>query len=94
MQLNREDLIKAYRLMRTIRSFEERVFAEFEKGNIPGFVHLYSGQEASAVGVCMNLTDDDRIGSTHRGHGHCLGHGAEETAWICGGDSGQGGGSG
>ena len=55
MQLSREDLLDAYRRMRTIREFEERVKVEFEKGNIPGFVHLSSGEEASAVGVCMNL---------------------------------------
>jgi pyruvate dehydrogenase E1 component alpha subunit len=99
VQLNREDLIKAYRLMRTIRSFEERVFAEFEKGNIPGFVHLYSGQEASAVGVCMNLTDEDRIGSTHRGHGHCIAKGVDVRLMmheifgrrdgVCGGKGGS-----
>ncbi|WP_310531265.1 thiamine pyrophosphate-dependent dehydrogenase E1 component subunit alpha [Novosphingobium sp.] len=77
MQLERSQLVKAYRLMRTIRAFEERVFTEFEAGNIPGFVHLYSGQEASAVGVCMNLSDADRIGSTHRGHGHCIAKGVD-----------------
>ena len=57
MQLTTEELLTAYRLMRTIRSFEERMFTEFEHGQIPGFVHLYSGQEASAVGVCMHLND-------------------------------------
>jgi pyruvate dehydrogenase E1 component alpha subunit len=77
MQLSREDLLKAYRLMRSIRIFEDRVKLEFEGGNIPGFVHLYSGQEANAVGICMNLTDRDRIGSTHRGHGHCIAKGCE-----------------
>lgn len=99
MQLSREQLLKAYRLMRTIRSFEERVFAEFERGNIPGFVHLYSGQEASAVGVCMNLTDDDKIGSTHRGHGHCIAKGVDVRGMmheifgrkdgLCGGKGGS-----
>ena len=43
--------------MRTIRDFEERVHEEFSAGNIPGFVHLYAGEEASGVGVCMHLTD-------------------------------------
>ncbi len=99
MQLNRNDLLKAYRLMRTIRSFEERVSAEFERGNIPGFVHLYSGQEASAVGVCMNLTDADKIGSTHRGHGHCIAKGVDVRGMmheifgrrdgLCGGKGGS-----
>ena len=51
MQLSRDELIKAYRDMATIRRFEERVQEEFSKGGIPGFVHLYAGEEASAVGV-------------------------------------------
>ncbi len=72
MQLSREQLIEAYRRMRRIRDFEERVQAEFSNGRIPGFCHLYAGQEASGVGICMNLTDDDYISSTHRGHGHCI----------------------
>jgi acetoin:2,6-dichlorophenolindophenol oxidoreductase subunit alpha len=75
--LSREDLLEAYRRMKTIREFEERVHVEFAKGGIPGFVHLYAGEEASAAGVCMNLTDDDKIASTHRGHGHCIAKGVE-----------------
>lgn len=77
MQLPREQLIDAYTRMKTIREFEERAKIEFEGGNIPGFVHLYVGQEASAVGVCMNLTDSDFIGSTHRGHGHSIAKGCD-----------------
>jgi len=77
MSLSREDLLEAYRRMKTIREFEERVHVEFAKGGIPGFVHLYAGEEASAAGVCMNLTDDDKIASTHRGHGHCIGKGVD-----------------
>ena len=50
--LTREHLLDVYRMMRTIREFEERVHAEFATGEIPGFVHLYAGEEASAVGVC------------------------------------------
>ena len=46
--------------MRTIRDFEERVHEEFAGGDIPGFVHLYAGEEASAVGVCSHLTDPTR----------------------------------
>lgn len=75
--LSREDLLEAYRRMKTIREFEERVHVEFAKGGIPGFVHLYAGEEASAAGVCMNLTDDDKIASTHRGHGHCIAKGVD-----------------
>lgn len=77
MQLSREELLDAYRRMRRIRDFEERVQIEFAKGNIPGFVHLYAGEEASAVGICMHLSDQDAIGSTHRGHGHCIAKGCD-----------------
>ncbi|WP_306333936.1 thiamine pyrophosphate-dependent dehydrogenase E1 component subunit alpha [Streptomyces sp. KL118A] len=66
-------LLDAYRTMRTVRSFEERLHDEFATGEIPGFVHLYAGEEASAAGVCAHLDDErDTIASTHRGHGHCI----------------------
>jgi pyruvate dehydrogenase E1 component alpha subunit len=68
--------------MRTIRTFEERVIKEFENGNIPGFVHAYNGQEAVATGVCMHLSDKDIIGSTHRGHGHCIAKGCDVTGMM------------
>lgn len=77
MQLSRDELIRAYTLMQRIRLFEERIVKEFEIGNIPGFIHLYAGQEAAAVGACMHLTDRDKIGSTHRGHGHCIAKGCD-----------------
>ena len=99
MQLSRDELLKAYRDMRTIRDFEERVHVEFEAGHLPGFVHLYAGQEASAVGVCAHLDDGDRICSTHRGHGHCIAKGCDVAAmWkelfgssegLCGGKGGS-----
>ncbi len=76
-QLNRDDLIRAYRSMATIRRFEERVQEEFSKGGIPGFVHLYAGEEASAVGVCQHLGPKDYIASTHRGHGHSIAKGCD-----------------
>ena len=75
--LTREQLLAAYRQMRTIREFEERVHTEFATGEIPGFVHLYAGEEASAVGVCGNLDGRDTIASTHRGHGHCIAKGVD-----------------
>ena len=75
--LTREHLLDVYRTMRTIREFEERVHAEFATGEIPGFVHLYAGEEASAVGVCSNLDERDTIASTHRGHGHCIARGVD-----------------
>ncbi|MFQ5773897.1 MAG: thiamine pyrophosphate-dependent dehydrogenase E1 component subunit alpha [Kiloniellaceae bacterium] len=99
MQLSREQLLAAYRDMRTIREFEERVHDEFATGAIPGFVHLYAGEEASAVGVCINLDDRDRIASTHRGHGHCIAKGCDVKAMmkeiygrrdgLCGGKGGS-----
>ncbi len=76
-QLTKDELLEAYRTMRTIRDFEERVHDEFATGEIPGFVHLYAGEEASAAGVCMHLTYEDRIASTHRGHGHCIAKGVD-----------------
>jgi TPP-dependent pyruvate/acetoin dehydrogenase alpha subunit len=77
VQLSREQLLKAYERMKTIREFEDRLHAEIPKGLIPGFTHLYSGQEAIAVGVCENLSDEDAITSTHRGHGHCIAKGVD-----------------
>ncbi|HFA59710.1 MAG TPA: thiamine pyrophosphate-dependent dehydrogenase E1 component subunit alpha [Rhodospirillales bacterium] len=82
MQLSREDLLEAYRRMRLIREFEDAVHEEFAAGNIPGFVHLYAGEEASAVGMCMHLDDRDRIASTHRGHGHCIAKGCDPRAMM------------
>jgi acetoin:2,6-dichlorophenolindophenol oxidoreductase subunit alpha len=75
--MTRDQLLSAYRTMRTIREFEERVHAEFATGEIPGFVHLYAGEEASAAGVCGNLDERDTIASTHRGHGHCIARGVD-----------------
>lgn len=99
MQLSRDDLRLAYRRMFTIRTFEERVEKEFAAGHIAGFAHVYMGQEASAVGVCLDLTDEDYIGSTHRGHGHCIAKGVElpgmmleimgKRAGLCGGKGGS-----
>ena len=99
MQLNRDDLIRAYRAMVTIRCFEERVQEEFSRGGIPGFVHLYAGEEASAVGVCMHLSPKDYIASTHRGHGHSIAKGCNvgdmmkelfgRKGGLCGGKGGS-----
>ena len=61
----------------TIRLFEQRVAREFRTGEIPGFVHMYVGEEAVAAGVCANLDDRDYITSTHRGHGHCIAKGCD-----------------
>jgi len=71
-----------YRTMLTIRVFEQRVAREFRTGEIPGFVHMYVGEEAVAAGVCANLTDRDWITSTHRGHGHCIAKGCDLRAMM------------
>ena len=99
LQLNRDTLLDAYTRMRTIRAFEDRVHTEFATGAIPGFVHLYAGGEASAVGVCLNLNDADYIASTHRGHGHCIAKGCDvggmmkeiygRRGGLCGGKGGS-----
>jgi len=77
LELDNEGLIGLYRTMLTIRRFEERVSREYAQGNILGYVHLYIGQEAVATGVCSNLRKDDRIVSSHRGHGHSIAKGAD-----------------
>jgi len=68
--------LHAYRQMVRIRLFEEQVNELYTRALMPGLAHLYSGQEAVAVGICEALNIDDYITSTHRGHGHCLAKGA------------------
>ena len=82
MQLSEPQLLRAYRQMKLIREFEERVQREIMLGQIPGFTHVYSGQEANAVGVCEHLTDQDYIISTHRGHGHCIAKGCDVESMM------------
>ena len=99
MHIDRERLLEAYREMRTIREFEERLHKEFATGQIPGFVHLYAGEEVSAVAVCQQLGDGDYISSTHRGHGHSIAKGCDVKAMmkeiygredgLCGGKGGS-----
>ncbi|MEC8174830.1 MAG: thiamine pyrophosphate-dependent dehydrogenase E1 component subunit alpha, partial [Pseudomonadota bacterium] len=72
-----EQLVEAFQRMYLIRRFEERAEECYMRGLIHGTMHLSIGQEASAVGACMSLTEDDKITSTHRGHGHCVAKGAE-----------------
>jgi pyruvate dehydrogenase E1 component alpha subunit len=68
--------LRAYRQMVSIRLFEEQVNEVYTRALMPGLAHLYSGEEAVAVGICEALRIDDYITSTHRGHGHCLAKGA------------------
>ncbi|HEX5946802.1 MAG TPA: pyruvate dehydrogenase complex E1 component subunit beta [Acidimicrobiales bacterium] len=71
------ELVEMHRRMLLIRGFEQRVSALYRDGEVPGFVHLSIGQEASAVGACWPLGAADVITSTHRGHGHCLAKGLD-----------------
>jgi acetoin:2,6-dichlorophenolindophenol oxidoreductase subunit alpha len=81
-ELTKDQLLEAYRVMRTIREFEERLHTEFATGEIPGFVHLYAGEEAIAAGVCAHLGPDDYVASTHRGHGHSIAKGCDVAAMM------------
>ena len=92
------ELLEMHRRMLVIRGFETRVAALYRDGEVPGFVHLSIGQEASAVGACWPLGSADVITSTHRGHGHCLAKGldplgmfAELMAKDAGTNRGRGG---
>jgi acetoin:2,6-dichlorophenolindophenol oxidoreductase subunit alpha len=71
-----EHWLHVYEQMAKIREFEEKVNELYLKALMPGLAHLYSGQEAVAVGVCEALRKDDYVTSTHRGHSHCLAKGA------------------
>jgi 2-oxoisovalerate dehydrogenase E1 component len=71
------DLLEMHRRMLLIRGFEQRVSTLYRDSEVPGFVHLSIGQEASAVGACWPLRPIDVITSTHRGHGHCLAKGLD-----------------
>lgn len=77
LNLSKNKLSEIYRKMVEIRCFEEKVFELYGQNLVPGTIHLYSGEEAVAVGVCSSLRSDDLITSTHRGHGHCIAKGAD-----------------
>ena len=76
-EITKEQARWMYEKMLEIRKFEDKVHELFAQGVLPGFVHLYAGEEAVAVGVCAHLTDRDSITSTHRGHGHCIAKGCD-----------------
>jgi acetoin:2,6-dichlorophenolindophenol oxidoreductase subunit alpha len=82
MDTSKDKLLAMYERMRLIRAFEERLHVDFAGGKIPGFVHLYAGEEAVAVGVCAELGDEDFITSTHRGHGHCIAKGVDVKSMM------------
>ena len=75
MDISTDKKLGMFKRMLLMRLFEESVRQHFQTGSVPGANHLYSGQEACAVGVCENLREDDYITSTHRGHGHCIAKG-------------------
>ncbi|MBB5341576.1 thiamine pyrophosphate-dependent dehydrogenase E1 component subunit alpha [Tunturiibacter gelidoferens] len=73
---SKELALHSYRQMLRIRMFEEQVNELYTRALMPGLAHLYSGEEAIAVGICEALKKEDYVTSTHRGHGHCLAKGA------------------
>src|ERR1700759_2485260 len=91
--------LELYERMALIRRFEDAVQSLFTKGEVHGTTHLYSGQEAGAVGVCSALEPGDRVAGTYRGHGHALAIGVEPEALmaemlgratgVCGGRAGS-----
>lgn len=95
--MEKKEVLWIYQKMNEIRFFEEDVHRTFGKGLIPGFVHLYAGEEAVATGVMALLDDEDYITSTHRGHGHAIAKGCDikgMMAEIMGKKDGLGGGKG
>jgi pyruvate dehydrogenase E1 component alpha subunit len=82
VDLDRDTLLGMYERMMQIRIFEDLAGKNFAAGLIPGFVHLYAGEEAVAVGICSQLTDNDYITSTHRGHGHCIAKGVDIAGMV------------
>ncbi len=75
--------LRMYRQMLRIRAFEDQANQLYLSAKMPGLTHMYSGQEAVAVGICEALTPEDKITSTHRGHGHCVAKGAEFREMFC-----------
>ncbi len=82
MAIERRELTRLYETMVRIRVFEQRAEQLFLDKKIPGFIHLYIGEEAIAAGVITQLRTDDYITSTHRGHGHMLAKGADSKRMM------------
>lgn len=80
---NAEDYLRMYRQMVRIRTFEDNANQLYLQAKMPGLTHMYSGQEAVAVGICEALKITDKVTSTHRGHGHCVAKGAEFKEMFC-----------
>jgi acetoin:2,6-dichlorophenolindophenol oxidoreductase subunit alpha len=98
-EIDASEARELYRRMRLIRSFEDAVQSQFQKGNVHGTTHLYSGQEASGVGVGSVLREGDKVAGTYRGHGHALAIGVSpqglmdellgRATGLCGGHAGS-----
>ncbi|WP_116134652.1 thiamine pyrophosphate-dependent dehydrogenase E1 component subunit alpha [Tropicimonas sp. IMCC34043] len=80
---NAEDYLRMYRQMVRIRTFEDNANQLYLSAKMPGLTHMYSGEEAVAVGICEALRVTDKVTSTHRGHGHCVAKGADFKAMFC-----------
>ena len=80
---NTEDYLRMYRQMVRIRTFEDNANQLYLSAKMPGLTHMYSGEEAVAVGICEALKVTDKITSTHRGHGHCVAKGADFKEMFC-----------
>ena len=80
---NSDSYLRMYSQMAKIRAFEDRANQLYLDAKMPGLTHMYSGQEAVAVGICEALNVTDKITSTHRGHGHCVAKGAELKEMFC-----------
>ena len=83
MKTNTEDYLRMYSQMVRIRNFEDQANQLYLSAKMPGLTHMYSGQEAVAVGICEALKVTDKITSTHRGHGHCVAKGADFKEMFC-----------
>src|ERR1700685_382983 len=96
-RISPELLLAYYKKLLELRLFEVKVQELYRNGRLPGFVHLYVGEEAVAVGVCSNLEAPDLVFSTHRGHGHALAKGVPSRivlAELWGKSTGSSGGRG
>src|SRR5215217_7391675 len=76
--LDPDSMMGLYRSRMLLRKFELAAQVACRKGETPGFLHLYIGQEATASGICAHLKTSDSITSTHRGHGHALAKGMSD----------------
>jgi TPP-dependent pyruvate/acetoin dehydrogenase alpha subunit len=77
VKIAKQEKLALYKKMLTVRAFEEKAGELFAQNLIPGFIHLSIGEEASSVGTCSVLREQDYVSSTHRGHGHLIAKGAD-----------------